>query len=141
LYPPRRILVIDHNPDSGSLLVRSLARKFPDAIIQLCKESRAAIEIVTTDKLDAVVLHRTEEDDAVSVIRTLRKLEQDLVIIAVSGIDRSEQVLAAGATGFMNYDQWLMIGSVVANALKHAAPRSASKNPFGRLPTRVRASQ
>jgi DNA-binding NtrC family response regulator len=117
LYPPSNLLVIDHNPESGSLLIRSLARKFPDAVIRLCKESRAALEIVATQKLDAVVLHRTEEQDAVSLVRTLRSAEPKMVIIAVSGIDRSEQVLTAGATGFLNYESWLMIGQVVANAL------------------------
>jgi hypothetical protein len=119
LQQPMKALVIDHNEDSGSLLVRSLARKFPAALIRLCGESSKALEIVATENLDAVVLHRTEEQDAVSLIRTLRSVDQQMVIIAVSSIDRSEQVLAVGATGFLNYEEWLMIGNVVANALNN----------------------
>ncbi len=114
---PRKIIVIDHNTDSGVLLVRSLFRKFPSAVIQLCKESGTALQVAATERLDAVVLHRTEDDDAVTLVRSLRKIDSAVPIIVVSGIDRSEQVLAAGATGFLNYDKWLMIGQVVANAL------------------------
>ena len=97
--------------------MRSLGRKFAAASIQLCKETGRAVEIVATEKIDAIILHRTEEQDAVSLIRTLRKIDASVVIIAVSGVDRSEQVLAAGATGFLNYDRWLLIGNVVSNAL------------------------
>ncbi|HUR56395.1 MAG TPA: hypothetical protein VM029_01710 [Opitutaceae bacterium] len=118
MYPPRKLLVIDFDADSGALLLRSLLRKFPAAAVELCKEAAAATQVVGTRQVDAVVLHRTEEEDAVTLVRTLRKMDADIPIIVVSGIDRSEQVLAAGATGFLNYAEWLMIGQVVSNALQ-----------------------
>jgi DNA-binding response OmpR family regulator len=122
---PRKLLVIDHNADSGSLLVRSLTRKFPAASVDLCAEMGDAIGAVASQKIDAIVLHRTEEEDAVSIVRALRKLDGTVPIIVVSGIDRSEQVLAAGATGFMNYEEWLRIGTVVASALSAAEKDSS----------------
>ena len=117
LTPPRRFLVIDHNPDSGSLLVRSLARKFPQSVIQLAKESGTAAVVAATERLDAVVLHRTLEDSAVELVRMLRNIDLAMPIVVVSGVDRSEEVLAAGASGFLNYDEWLMVGTFVANAV------------------------
>ena len=123
MYPPRKLLVIDFDSDSGALLLRSLLRKFPAASVELCKEAGAATEVVGAQQVDAVVVHRTQEEDAVTLVRTLRKLDADMPIIVVSGIDRSEQVLAAGATGFLNYAEWLMIGQVVANALQAQAQK------------------
>ena len=117
LNPPRKLLVIDHNTDNGTLLVRSLARKFPAALIQLCKQSGLALEAIKTERIDAVIAHRTEEEDAVTLIEAIREIDAKLPIVAVSGIDRSEKVLAAGADGFLNYDEWLRIGTVVATIL------------------------
>jgi DNA-binding NtrC family response regulator len=124
---PRKLLVIDHNPDNGALLVRGLARKFPQAIIELCNELGTAVEAAATQQIDAVVLHRTEEDEAVAIIGILKNISPTLPIVVVSGVDRSEQVLRAGAAGFMHYDKWLMIGVIVDNVLKAEAERAPSR--------------
>ena len=38
----------------------------------------------------------------------------------VSGIDRAAEAVAAGANLFLNYDEWLRIGTVVAELLAGA---------------------
>jgi DNA-binding response OmpR family regulator len=112
-----KFLVIDSNRDSGELLERSLRRKFPLAAIRRCDEAQAAEVAVTNGIWTAVVLHRAYDADAVQLVRALRAADAGVPIIVVSGVDRSEAVLAAGANGFLNFDQWLMLGPTVANAL------------------------
>ena len=116
--------MIDLNDDSSILLIRSLRRRFPSAQITRCKESQSALQAVATRNVEVVIIHRTEQQDAVTLVRTIRALEPTAVIIAVSSIDRSEQVLAAGATGFLDYNRCLILGQVVANALAAASPLS-----------------
>lgn len=95
-------------------------RKFPAAEFIYRDESGAAIDAVRFEKPDVVVLHRTLEDTAVSLVTAIRAADAAVPIIVLSAVDRSEGVLAAGATGFLNIDQWLLLGNVVANALASA---------------------
>jgi len=113
----RRFLVIDHNPDTGELLVRSLRRKFPHARLLQTVDADEAVKTVSSMAIDAIVLHRAFDADAVSLVKALRATNTRAPVIVLSGIDRSEQVLAAGDTGFLNFDEWLLLGTVVANAL------------------------
>jgi DNA-binding response OmpR family regulator len=114
---PQRILVIDHNPDSGELFVRSLRRKFPNATLLQTVEAAESVKTAESIALDAIVLHRAYDADAETLVKLLRAANNIAPIIVLSGADRSEKVLAAGATGFLNADQWLMLGTVVANAI------------------------
>src|SRR3954470_12444783 len=111
----RRFLVIDHNPDSGELLIRALKRKFPLASVLHTVDAEDAVKTVQSIAVDAIVVHRGYDADAVSIVKSLRAINATVPIIVVSGIDRSEAVLAAGATGFLNFDSWLLLGSTVAN--------------------------
>jgi hypothetical protein len=53
----------------------------------------------------------------------------------VSGFDRSQVALAAGATAFLNYDEWLRIGTVVSDLLAPPppAPKSAGTETSGQM--------
>ncbi len=115
---PRSILVIDHNPDSAFLLVKTLARKFPQSGVQMCTDLASAVSAVRSELVEVVVLHRTQKEDPVSLIHLIREIRPTVPIIAVSSVDRSETALQAGATGFVNMEAWLTIGTVVENALK-----------------------
>jgi len=134
VHSPRKILVVDHNADNGALLVRTLLRKFPAAAVQLCAETGTAVTLAATESIDAMVIHRTLEDSAAELTRSLRKLSPDAVIIVVSGVDRSQDVIAAGADDFLSYEAWLRIGTVVSAALeaRRSPPRPASASPFAR---------
>ena len=83
-----------------------------------CEEAGGALVALATNEIDVTVLHRTFELDAVSLVTAIRQVTKDMPVIVVSGVDRSAAVTAAGATAFMNYDEWLMLGAVVENALK-----------------------
>lgn len=111
-------LVIDDNADSRFLLVKTLLRKFPRSVIHECQSADAAVSMVTgTPALHAIVTHRAVEMDGISVVQLLRQVNATVPIVMVSGIDRSAEALAAGANRFLNYDEWLRIGTLVAEML------------------------
>jgi CheY-like chemotaxis protein len=110
----RKFLVVDDNHDSRFLLTKTLLRKFPQSIVQECQDSEPAQTEARNGQLDAIVAHRSADMDGLTLIRTLRQANPAVPIIMVSGIDRTAEALAAGATEFLNYDQWQRIGSVIA---------------------------
>lgn len=114
---PGRFLVIDENGDSRFLLVKTLLRKFPSALLQECHDADTAIATAQSDKLSAIVAHRTYDYDGVTLIAMLRRANPTVPIVMVSGIDRTPQALAAGANAFLSYDEWLRIGTVVSEVL------------------------
>jgi DNA-binding response OmpR family regulator len=118
---PKVFLVVDDNADSRFLLAKTLARKFPDAIIRECQESEQALEIVAREPmLTAIVAHRAADIDGISLIRTLRAANPDVIILMVSGLDRTHTAIRAGATCFLNYDEWLCVGSLMTDLLARA---------------------
>lgn len=129
-----KILVIDHNGESGALLVRSLTRKFPLGSIRLCETSGAAIELTALEKIDAIVVHRAHEQEPAALVRILRKMDPKVVIIGVSALDRTGSFLAAGADSFVHIDGWLMLGTMVASVLER---RGAGLNPRASQPEPV----
>ena len=114
----QQFLVIDHNPDSRGLLTRSLRRKFQDCNVLQTSDAEEAVAALSSVNVDAVILHRAVGADAVEMVRSLRQVNPSVVIIVVSGVDRSESVLQAGATGFLRVDEWLMLGTMVKNAIE-----------------------
>src|SRR4051812_29879023 len=58
---PPKFLVIDDNPDSRFLLVKTLLRKFAGAVMLECQNSEAALEMAKASDLSAIICHRTAE--------------------------------------------------------------------------------
>jgi hypothetical protein len=52
----------------------------------------------------------------------------------VSGIERTGPALAAGADGFMLYDEWLRIGTLVKEILDRGRPTSVVHLNVARTP-------
>src|ERR1051326_6757150 len=122
---PLRFLVVDDNKDSRMLLVKTLLRKFPEAVVQECQGGDAAMRIVQTDPLSAIIAHRTFDYDGETLVALFRRLNPHVPIVMVSGYDRSARAIEAGANAFLNYDAWLQIGSVVAKVMA-----AAGKDPL-----------
>ena len=114
---PQKFLIVDDNPDSRFLLVKTLLRKFPQAVLQETQDGPSSITLVRSATLDAVVVHRAAEIDGLTLVRLLRDANPSVPIVMVSGIDRSKTAIEAGATTFLNYDAWLRIGTVVAQLI------------------------
>jgi CheY-like chemotaxis protein len=113
----RQFLVVDDNADSRFLLVKTLLRKFPQALLQECQDSDVAIVAARNPNLDAIVAHRASDVDGPTLIRFLRHSNPSVPIVMVSGLDRSASAAEAGATSFLNYDEWLRVGTVVSDLL------------------------
>ncbi len=125
---PKVFLVVDDNADSRFLLVKTLLRKFPTAIIRECQECAEAVQIALVPNLAAIVAHRAADLDGITLIRELRAANPRVIILMVSGLDRAESATRAGATCFLNYDEWLRVGSLVTDLLSRAA------EPSGKVP-------
>jgi CheY-like chemotaxis protein len=123
---PNRFLIVDDNPDSRFLLVKTLLRKFPQAVLQETRDAQSSIALARSETLDALVVHRAAEMDGLTLVRLLREANPSVPIVMVSGIDRTQAALEAGATTFLNYDAWLRIGTMVAQLV---AERSALSSP------------
>lgn len=113
----RKFLIVDDNPDSRFLLVKTLLRKFPQAVLLECQDGSTAVNLTKSKSLDALIVHRAEEVDGLTLIRMLREVNAKVPIVMVSGIDRSKESLEAGATAFLSYEAWLRIGTIVAELL------------------------
>lgn len=121
-------LVIDFHPESRFLLVKTLLRKYPGSKIHESEDADKAVEIVRAFDLIAVITHRTFEVSGIELVRQLRDADPDVPIIMVSGIDREDAALAAGANAFLHYDEWLRIGAVVQSVLEQKSRPAAESS-------------
>lgn len=112
-----RFLIVEFNPEGQFLLSKTLKRKFPTADLRICEESDAAVALVRGERIDAMIVHRAADADGVSVTRLLRAVNGTAPLVLVSGIDRTEEARAAGATCFLDYGEWLRLGTLVAGLL------------------------
>lgn len=126
-----RFLVVDFHAESRFLLVKTLLRKFPQAIIHECDEVEQGLEHVRTRALTAVVAHRTFDVSGADVVRRYRAADPQVPIVMVSGMDRRAEALEAGATSFLSYEEWLRIGSVVEAHVNAAESPAAASEPRG----------
>lgn len=115
---PLKFLVVDHHRDSRFLLVKCLHRKFPEALIEEAEDGDPAIERARAQDLAVIVTHRTREYFGTELVQKFREANSTVPIVMVSGIERTEPALAAGADRFLLYDEWLRIGTVVKELLE-----------------------
>ena len=114
----KTFLILDDNPDGRFMVSKTLLRKFPQAMIHECADCDVAAEFVKSSQPSLAIVHRSLDADHVEAIQKLRAINPDLIILALSGDPRKEaEVLNAGATKFLHYDKWLLIGHVVADLL------------------------
>jgi len=110
-------LVVDADKDLRFLFVRKLVREFPGCTVMETEDPEDALRRVKLQEYDAIFVHRAIGADAVTVIRNIREERPSVQLIAVSTIDRSAEVLAAGANAFYDFDQWHLIGPKLAAVL------------------------
>lgn len=126
MVPNPRFLVVDDNADSRFLLVKTLLRKFPHAMVRESGNAEVALQIVRADRPHAIVAHRAEEIDGLSLVRTVRETAPTTPLIMISGYDRTKEALAAGATLFLPYEEWLRIGVVMQDLFADRPAPSAT---------------
>jgi CheY-like chemotaxis protein len=127
----KKFLVVDTNPDGQELLIRTLSRVFPQSAVLAVQDFEEALRRVEEEKFDAVLSHRAVGADPVTLIRGIRAVNTAVPILAVSGVDRAAEVIPAGANRFLNYDEWLRVGTVVAEVLAdRKTPGQAGRGLF-----------
>lgn len=122
----QKFLIIDDNPDSRFLLTKTLMRKFPAALVIECADTGTALAAAETERPAAIVVHRTSETSGLELLPLLRHANRKAPIVMVSGIDRTTEAMEAGANYFLNYDEWLRIGSVVAGLMAFSDPAATT---------------
>src|SRR5688572_28648404 len=118
----RTFLVVADDPDRLLLLSTTLHRKFPNAVVQTCRESEAAVQVARSQRLDAVVTCRSTDMDELPLVEALRRVTA-VPIVLVSAAHHEKNAPEAGASAFLDRDRWLMIGTVVSD-LVGAKPRA-----------------
>jgi DNA-binding NarL/FixJ family response regulator len=124
MFAAPHFVVVDYHSESRYLLVRTLLRKFPGTTISEFDEATDALTLVERERVAVIIAHRTFDVPGIELVRLFRVADPNVPIVMVSGIDRARAALAAGANRFLHYDEWLRIGSVVAELL------DSSKSPF-----------
>ena len=116
-----RCVVIDDNPGGRLFLSKILLSSFPRANIIECDNSEAAVRELGADKRTALfVVHRANDADGLPLAEMLRAASPTIPIIYLSGIDRTDAALAAGATTFLQFDQSRLIDRIVRDILRPA---------------------
>lgn len=116
---PPHFLLVDDNPEGRFIVSKTLLRHFPQARITEIDDSADAIEALKSEPVAAALVHKTLDLDGLSLVKRLREVAPGLVIVYLSGNQKLEAAAEfAGATKFLHYDRWLMIGTLVADLIK-----------------------
>lgn len=67
-------LVIVEDPDRLFLISTTLHRKFPNSVVQTCRDSHAALEVAREKRLDAIVANRSTDRDELPLLESLRAI-------------------------------------------------------------------
>lgn len=121
-------LLVDDSPDGRYLISKTLLRKFPRATIVECRTAETAFAAIAREMPSLIVTHRTYEFTGIELLRELRQRAPGVLILMTSGIDRREHALEAGADAFYTYEEWLMVGSHVAQLLAERALKERARS-------------
>jgi CheY-like chemotaxis protein len=113
-----RCVVVDDNSDGRLFLSKTLLESFPRAEIVECEHSDAVLHELQCGKTAVFLLHRATDADGLPLVEMLRAASPTIPIIYLSGIDRTDAALEAGATTFLQYDQYRLIGQIVRDILR-----------------------
>jgi DNA-binding NtrC family response regulator len=114
-------LVVDDNPDTRFVVVRTLTKSFPNCVVHECDAADSGLDRGRDPGLSAVIVHRTTEMTGVYFIQSLRQINPRVPVLMISGIDRTHAATAAGATQFLLFDDWKQLGAVVTRMLATAS--------------------
>lgn len=112
----RTFLVVAEDPERLLLLSTTLHRKFPNSVVQTCRDSDAAIEVARNHRLDAIVSHRSTDLEEVPLVEQLRTATSaPIVMMAQPHLEKL--AAAAGASRFLDQEQWLLLGLTVGELI------------------------
>jgi DNA-binding NtrC family response regulator len=114
---PRQFMIIDDNRDGSFVLNRSLFGHFRTAAVHEYRDLESATDALRALPEDGgpvvVLTHRTAKLAGAELVRSIRDLHPRVPIIAMGDPGEEAKVLAAGATGYLDYAAWLRLGLLV----------------------------
>ena len=110
---PRSFLVVAEDSERLLLISNTLQRKFPNSVVQTCRDAEAALLVVQSQTLDAVVAHRSVDMDEIPLVEHLRT-HTKVPIVMMGSEHHARRATEAGASIFLHQDEWLLIGTAVA---------------------------
>jgi CheY-like chemotaxis protein len=112
-----KFLIVDDNLEGQSILSRMLLRKFPNALIEVSGDADTALSTARKG-VAAMLIHRAGKVSGIDLTDRLRAINPSVPILLLSETEEAQKAaLAAGATKFLHYDKWLLVGSIVADLL------------------------
>jgi DNA-binding NtrC family response regulator len=115
---PTRLLVIDSDTQRRSLIIRTLARRFPNAITLEASDVKEAKITAISPTIDAVVGVASEQCAGTALIQSIRKADEWMPILIMDDLQYKEQLLSGGATAFLRREEWLLADSTLGRILK-----------------------
>jgi len=111
-----QFLLIDDNRDGRSIIARAIQRKYLEASLYAFAAFSAAAPTLQEIEADPgrwiIVTGQTAEHDPVALVAAVRAAHPRVPIIAL-GRNNATAALAAGATHFLEYEAWLLLGVMI----------------------------
>jgi hypothetical protein len=86
-----------------------------------------AIQIASTHKLTAAVVHRLSGLDEHETVRTVRAVDARVPVVMISGVDQQATAADSGATRFHHFQNWRELGSAVADLIARQSDGSSDE--------------
>ena len=112
-----KFLVISDVPDNRFIFVRTLLRKFPDALIEECQLSTTAIGALQANVPSVILAHRSSDIDLGHLIPLLRHVSASVPIIAITGRNNPIEIAQLGANAVLTSDAWQVLDELVDEVL------------------------
>jgi len=97
-----RLLIVDDESD-----IREFARNFfkkRQIEVSVASGGRQALDLIAQEKPDLVLLDvRMEEITGIEVLRELRRINQSVKVVMVSGVEDEDTIKEASALGVIGY--------------------------------------
>jgi len=123
---PSQFLLIDDNRDGRCVIARAVQRKFHEAPLHEFVTFAAALPLLRSLETDPgswiVVTGQTSEHDPVALAAAVRAVHPQVLLI-VLGHNQAAAALAAGATHFLEYEAWLLLGRLIEGIATGAEAR------------------
>jgi DNA-binding NarL/FixJ family response regulator len=74
------------------------------------------LEVARTQQLDAIVATRSTDLDEIPLLESLRAVTSTPIVL-MSDPHQAQQAMAAGAAGYLNTEQWLLVGTTVGELI------------------------
>lgn len=103
-----RVLLVNDNEDGIFLLERAARKEFPDAMCFKCAGAAAALRLLETETVDAIITdNRMPEVTGIVMVREIRRRDAVTPILMLTGSSEIEtDAIAAGVTLFFAGGNW-----------------------------------